>query len=148
MTDFRIHPVRPEDLPAWLEMRLALWPDAEPEEHRAEMDEILTDPDTPVFIASLPDGRPCGFVEGGIRKYADGCESSPVGYVEGWYVDAAFRRQGLGGLLLRAIEDWTRARGLSEVASDTWLDNQISISAHQKAGYVETERLVHFVKKL
>ena len=34
------------------------------------------------------------------------------------------------------------------MASDTWLDNEASIRAHVKMGYVEVERLVHFVKKL
>jgi aminoglycoside 6'-N-acetyltransferase I len=71
-----------------------------------------------------------------------------VGYIEGWYVDDDLRREGVGGLLVRAMEAWSREQGLTEIASDTWLDNQISIAAHLRLGYVEMERLVHFAKKL
>jgi hypothetical protein len=34
------------------------------------------------------------------------------------------------------------------MASDTWLDNDVSIQAHKKLGYEEMERLVHFAKRL
>jgi len=34
------------------------------------------------------------------------------------------------------------------MASDTWLENEVSIAAHLKMGYYEAERLVHFVKRL
>ncbi len=30
----------------------------------------------------------------------DGCRTSPVGYIEGWYVDADLRQHGLGGQLV------------------------------------------------
>jgi aminoglycoside 6'-N-acetyltransferase I len=45
-------------------------------------------------------------------------------------------------------EDWAREKGCTEMASDTWLENEASIAAHLKMGYDEAERLVHFVKKL
>jgi len=43
---------------------------------------------------------------------------------------------------------WARERGLTEMASDTWIDNETSIAAHKRLGYDEAERLVHFIKKL
>ena len=89
-----------------------------------------------------------GFLEAGTRKYAEGCDTSPVGYIEGWYVDEDLRGKGIGKALVKAAEDWTRLQGLTEMASDTWLDNEVSIQAHLKMGYEETERLVHFAKKL
>jgi aminoglycoside 6'-N-acetyltransferase I len=49
---------------------------------------------------------------------------------------------------VKAAEDWARSQGLTEMASDTWLDNEVSIRAHLRMGYEETERLVHFAKKL
>lgn len=132
----------------WLRMRLALWPHESREALGQEMENILADDMSPVFLALRPDGTPGGFVEAGTRKYADGCEAGPVGYIEGWYVDPDLRRQGVGGALIRAAEDWARDLGLTEMGSDTWLDNETSIRAHQKLGYEEKERLVHFGKKL
>lgn len=144
-----IRPARADDRQEWLRMRLLLWPENSADEMLAEMDEILAAADeSPVFVAERAAGGLAGFLEGGTRKYADGCETGPVGYIEGWYVDEDLRRQGVGGLLVRALEDWARAHGLSEIASDTWLDNQASIDAHIRLGYAEMERLVHFAKKL
>ena len=136
------------DKPEWLRMRLNLWPDGTPEGFSKEMGELLADPLTPVFVAIRPGGMLGGFLEAGTRKYAEDCESSPVGYIEGWYVDEDLRGQGIGKALVKAAEDWARSQGLTEMASDTWLDNEVSIQAHLKLGYKETERLVHFMKKL
>jgi aminoglycoside 6'-N-acetyltransferase I len=149
MIDIIIRRLQPEDKPEWLRMRHLLWPGHSEAEMLAEMNETLSNPEEqPVFVAARPDGRLGGFLEGGTRKYADGCESSPVGYLEGWYVDEDQRQKGAGGRLVQAMEAWARARGLTEMASDTWLENEISIAAHGRLGYMEMERLVHFAKKL
>jgi len=136
------------DKPEWLRMRQALWPDEIKTMSFEEMDAILSDPTPPVFLAVRPDGKPCGFLEASTRKYAEGGESSPVGYIEGWYVDPDLRLHGIGRALVQAAEGWARGKELSEMGSDTWLDNEVSIQAHGKLGYTEIERLVHFLKKL
>jgi aminoglycoside 6'-N-acetyltransferase I len=112
------------------------------------MDKMFADPLTPVFVVERADGKLGAFIEAGTRKYADGALSSPVGYLEGWYVDEDLRGQGIGKALMQAAEDWARSLGITEMASDTWLDNEISIKAHLAAGYEEVERLVHFLKTL
>ncbi|MBL8062416.1 MAG: GNAT family N-acetyltransferase, partial [Anaerolineales bacterium] len=67
---------------------------------------------------------------------------------EGWFVYPEMRGKGIAGALTQAAEDWARGKGCTEMASDTWLDNEASIRAHLKMGYFEVERLVHFVKQL
>jgi len=47
----------------------------------------------------------------GVRNYAEGCETSPVAFIEGWYVDPDVRQSGLGGKLIDAAENWARAEG-------------------------------------
>jgi aminoglycoside 6'-N-acetyltransferase I len=149
MVDIIVRRVQPEDKPEWLRMRNLLWPGHTDAELLAEMDEILSGAnEQPVFVAVRPDGGLSGFLEGGTRKYADGCDSGPVGYIEGWYVDEDLRQKGVGGGLVQAMEAWARSLGLTEMASDTWLENETSIAAHGRLGYVEMERLVHFAKKL
>ena len=144
-----IRRLRPADLPEWLRMRLALWPQHTRAEFIHEMSALLAAPEeTPVFVAERHNAGLGGFLEGGTRKYADGCDTSPVGYIEGWYVDEDLRQKGVGKLLVNALETWARERGLSEIASDAWLDNETSIAAHLRLGYAEVERLVHFAKKL
>lgn len=143
-----IRPARTEDLEEWLRMRLALWPDHSAEAFRAEMQAMLQNPLTPVFVAVRPDGRLGGFLEGGLRNYAEGCATSPVAYVEGWYVDPDLRRQGVGRRLMAAMEAWAVENGLRELASDAELDNTVSQEAHRALGFAESDRIVTFRKAL
>ncbi len=129
-------------------MRTLLWPDEASAADLSNLDRMLADPTQPVFVAVREDGKLGGFLEGSLRKDADGCDTSPVGYIEGWFVDEDLRRQGIGGSLVRALEDWARKQGCAEVGSDTWLTNETSIQAHLALGYEEVERLIHFRKKL
>lgn len=136
------------DYAEWLRMRRLLWPGARPGEHEHEMDSLLADSHTPVFVAERPGGGLAGFLEAATRPYADGCDTRPVGYIEGWFVDKDVRRRGIGRLLIAAAEAWARSLGLTEMASDTNLSNQEGLSAHLALGYKETERLIHFVRTL
>ena len=145
---FSIRRATAEDKPAWLRMRQGLWPDAPIEYLNFDMDDRLADPDYAVFIASGEDGGLVAFIEAGLRDYGEGCETSPVGYIEAWYVDEHIRGQKLGRELVHAAEQWAREKGCREMASDTWLENEASIAAHLRLGYEEADRLVHFVKRL
>jgi aminoglycoside 6'-N-acetyltransferase I len=136
------------DIFEWARMRQLLWPHLTVEDAQFDMQEILADSEQAVFVAARADGCLGGFIEAATRKYGEGCETSPVGYIEGWFVDEDLRANGVGKLLVRAAEDWARGLGCEEMASDTWLDNDTSIAAHKKLGYEEMERLVHFAKRL
>lgn len=144
-----IRRIQPADEAEWLRMRLALWPDHTPGDMLAEMSEITEDPFQPVFVVERPGGNLGGFVEVSLhREYTPGCETRPVGYIEGWYVDPDLRLQGLGGQLFKVAEDWARSQGCQEMASDCEVDNIISWKAHLALGYREAERLIHFSKAL
>ena len=132
------------DRAAYQRMRLALWPDCSD----SDIDAWFAREDAATFVAVCDDGSLCGFVEVGSRPYAEGCDSSPVGYVEGWWVEPHMRRRGVGRALLDRAEAWARERGYSEMASDALLDNIASHQAHHRCGYREVERLVVFRKAL
>lgn len=149
MSDLRWEKVRirravAEDRDEWRRLRAALWPEDSSEVHTAEMQGYLRDESAVAYVVARPAGGLAGFVEVTIRPHADGCDSSPVGYIEGWYVDADVRRQGLGRRLVRAAERWARERGCREMGSDCLLDNEGSRRAHIALGYEERERLIHF----
>ncbi len=132
---------------AWLQMRKGVWTDATDEYLLFDMDEMLASDTELVFMAFVNE-QPAGMLEASIREYAEGCDSSPVGYIEAWFVYGDFRKTGVAGELVKAAENWAKEKGCTEMGSDTWLDNEVSIRAHQKLGYYEVERLVHFAKKL
>ncbi len=129
-------------------MSLALFDDCTEDDLTGGMREFRTRSDGEVFVVDRGDGSLAGFVEACSRPYAEGCETSPVGYVEAWYVDEDVRRQGYGRALLQAAEDWARAQGYREMASDALLDNEASHRAHEASGYAEVERIVTFRKDL
>ena len=145
---FTIRRATPDDQPEWLRMRQGLWPEAPANYLSLDLDKLLNDEHSTVFLAVDVHGKLVAFIEVGLRDYAEGCETSPVGYVLAWYVDPHVRGQKLGRELLRVAEEWAREKGCTEMASDTWLDNEASIQAHLKMGYYEVDRLVHFVKRL
>lgn len=101
-----------------------------------------------VFVAENDAGTLIAMLELSLRPYADGCESSPVPYVEGWYVAPRSRRQGVGTALVKAAEDWALAQGYAEMASDALLENTISERAHKALGFDEVERAIRFRKAL
>ena len=103
-----IRPLNPEtDFAEWLRMRLLLWDDSTAEEHAAEMRELLAQETFAVFVAERPDGNGlAGFLEVGQRLYGEGCDTSPIAYMEGWFVEESARRQGIGRGLFAAGEAW------------------------------------------
>jgi len=142
-----IRPAVREDMDDWFKMRKGVWPDAPDEYLNFDMEDIFSSEQDMIFLASV-ENKPVGMIEARIRDYGEGCETSPVGYIEGWFVQEEFRGKGIAGVLTQAAENWAREKGCTEMASDTWLENETSIRAHLKMGYVEVERLVHFVKQL
>jgi aminoglycoside 6'-N-acetyltransferase I len=143
-----IRPVHPAEYGTWLNFRNLLWPDSDPDELKAEQQEILDDKDQDVLVAVMPDGELVGFIEVSLRKWAEGCDTHPVGYIEGWFVAEPYRRSGVGRRLVEAAEAWAMSRGCSEMGSDAETWNEVSFQAHKALGYTDVMRLVCFSKIL
>lgn len=145
---FGVRRARAADVPAWSAQRAALWPEEDAQALAAEAPALLDDDDGVVFVAEC-DHAIVGFAEAALRHdYVNGTDSSPVGFLEAWYVAPAWRGRGVGRALVRAVEDWSRARGCRELASDALLDNTASHAAHAACGFEETERVVYFRRRL
>ena len=89
-----------------------------------------------------------GFVSFSIREWAEGCSSSPVPYIEGWWVAPDLRGSGVGRALVTAVERWCLEHGYDELGSDVELDNERSLRAHAALGFEPTLRLQFFRKRL
>lgn len=140
----------PGDTKAWGQMRQALWPD-ELDVGDVESLHAAIEPmdGSCVLLAVTREGEAIGFAEAKLRRdYVNGTESSPVGFLEGWYVAPAWRGKGVGRSLIDAVEHWTATQGCSELASDALLDNEGSHAAHLGCGFEETDRVVYFRKRV
>ncbi len=136
------------DRAEWLRLRLGLFDDSTEAAQRQEMAEILAEEVGCVLVAERPSTQLAGYLFVGSRKYAEGCTSSPVAYLEEWFVDADVRRQGVGRALIAAAEAWAQGNGFDELASDTLIDNKTSLASHLALGFTEVERQINFIKKL
>jgi len=153
----KIRHVRPGDADQWRDLRVALWPEAEASDLASEVARFFQDPregpgplPEAVLVAVEAGGAPVllGFAELSLRGYAEGCVTSPVGFLEGWYVVPERRRQGIGGALVAAAEAWARERGCLEFASDALAENGVSAAAHRALAFEEVALIRCFRKEL
>jgi aminoglycoside 6'-N-acetyltransferase I len=149
-----IRKATPEDRLQVAGMRFALWPEGPFEEHLGEFDQLIatgmsgTLP-AATFVAEDSTRALVGFLDASLRSHADGCDvRQPVGYVEGWWVREDIRSCGIGRGLVQVAEDWARAQGCKEIASDALIDNQQSLAAHEALGFEVVDRCYHFRKAL
>lgn len=143
----------PSDVDNLTPLRLTLWPESSADHHASELESILdgtlhTVMPLVIFIAE-ENNTLLGFLEAALRSTADGCDvTCPVGYVEGWFVIASRRGQGIGRALLHAAENWARLQGCHEMASDADIDNTLSHRVHHSCGFSIAGRSVLFRKSL
>lgn len=142
-----IRKATPTDSMALAKLAARMWAH-DPTELASEFAALSASEEAACFLAF--DGhQPIGFAQCQLRHdYVEGCETSPVGFLEGIYVDDAHRHAGIARALLTACEDWARSVGCSEFASDCELDNHVSQAWHIKAGFQEMGRTIWFAKKL
>ena len=131
----------------WLQMRSKLWPHAAEKDHERDV-EMMANAENLVVLALDPQRACVGFAEVSSRPWANGCESSPVAYLEGVYVEPAHRGKQAADVMLDAAQDWAIGRGMTEFASDAVIENERSAAAHAKWGFDEVMRVVCFRKTL
>lgn len=122
-------------------MRSELWPDSDSADAQAWAlrQDVLT------LVAEDTRTRTLiGFAEIGKRPYADGCDTSPVAFLEGWFVSPDARGAGVGVKLVHAAVEWAKSQGLRELASDSLLGNNLAYRAHLSAGFQEVERSIKY----
>ncbi|MEZ6129547.1 MAG: GNAT family N-acetyltransferase [Planctomycetaceae bacterium] len=132
----------------WLRLRDAVYTGVDRAFHEQEMTLHLRDKTKECFLAVMESGYACGMIEVSLRNVVDGCLTSPVGYVEGIYVDPEHRGSGLARQLLEQAERWCRLMGCTEIATDAELDNHDAQQFHERMGFKETYRIVEYRKTL
>lgn len=127
-------------------MRSKLWSDSPPD--KVETIRLFRKSNYYVWLAESNEGRPVGFLESQTCNRADGCESDAILYIEGWFVEEAFRGQGIGSKLMQTAEEWAKLHQIEELGSDALIDNHVSHRLHLKLGFQEVDRQISYMKKL
>lgn len=145
----RVAPLQFADVNEWAALRHALWPYMTLAQHQAEAQQMWAAGKTAVFLARNAQNDAVGFAEAALRHdYVNGCDTSPVAFLEGIYVRPEARRQGIARMLVAEVLRWARTQGCRELASDADVANVISHAMHRALGFEETERVVYFRKRL
>ena len=135
-----------EDIDGWVRLRVMLWPDETIDEHRRAAVEWLGHDRRIAFVA-LDDDLIVGFVEASVRyDHVNGCDTSPVVFLEGTAVAPDRRRRGIGGRLIGEVERWGQALGCTELGSDADEENHEGHALHRALGFEERERVVFYRK--
>ncbi len=147
----------PHDLSEVLRLARLLWPKSDAQKLQTDFAAFLADQANWAVFLSTPDEQQqnetpvqaLGFAACSLRQdYVNGTFTSPVGYLEGIYVEEARRREGHGKALTAACQAWAKAGDCTEFASDCEIGNGESLAFHLSAGFSEAGRVICFVKSL
>ena len=143
-----IRKASPVDSTRLAQLASRLWPHHTPAELEPEFATLIVSPEAACFLAFDGD-EAIGFAQCQLRHdYVEGTSTSPVGFLEGLWVEEAHQRQGVATQLVHACEDWARSVSCTEFGSDCELDNDASLAFHLACGFREVNRTIWFAKKL
>jgi len=143
-----IYKATKEDATKIAKLAIQMWEDNTVEDLAEEFTE-MTESDEAVIFLLAKDEQPIGFAQCQLRHdYVEGTDSSPVGYLEGIFIEPSHRSQGYAKQLLAKCEEWAKEKGCVEFASDCELDNDASLAFHLKMGFAEANRIICFTKEL
>ena len=100
------------------------------------------------LVAEDANGAILGALEATVRLYANGCESVGVMFLEGIAIAPACCETGIAAALLVQLEDIAREAGITEIASDSRIDDAVGADSHLANGFSEGERVTCFVRKI
>ena len=137
-----------KDAEALADLAIQMWTDHAREDLTEAFRRLVMNENAVCFVKCV-DEKPVAFAQCQLRHdYVEGTESSPVGYLEGIFVSAQYRRKGYAGELLSECEKWAKENGCGEFASDCELNNEDSLMFHISLGFEEANRIICFRKDL
>ena len=137
-----------QDINILVNMAVQLYENSTKKELQEEFCEDILN-DNVKFFLKYENYIPVGFAQVSLRyDYVEGTISSPVGYLEGIFVQKNYRLKGYAKELLKECELWAKSKGAIEFASDCELNNIDSFRFHKALNFDEANRIICFTKRL
>jgi ribosomal protein S18 acetylase RimI-like enzyme len=99
-------------------------------------------PESAIFIAEDENSTPAGFIH--LQTETDYFRHDKYGYVSDLAVEETFEGQGIGRLLLKTAEDWTRAKGYRLLALYVFSGNSRARDLYERYGF--KQEVIKYVK--
>ncbi len=126
-----------------------LWPHDNEEDLRILYERLLSATENGAVFLAFDGKWAIAFAQCQLRRdYVEGAKNSPVGYLEGVWVEPDFRGQGVAGRLLQKCQEWAKEKGCAEFASDCEIHNSESLSFHLNNGFCEANRIICLIKQI
>lgn len=146
--EIKVQKAMREDAKSAASLAVQMWKSHTVDELRQEFADGI-DADCGAIFLAVADDHAVGFAQCGLRHdYVEGTSSSPVGYLEGVFVEEKYRKRGVAKELLEACQKWAKEQDCEEFASDCELTNDASLKFHLKMGFDEANRVICFTKRL
>ena len=135
-------------LKEWTDLAVLLFPESSFEDELNFHKSVL-ESEKEIGLLYQVEGRSVGYMNLSIRSdYVNGADTSPVVFVEAIYVLPEYRAQGIGRKFLEYAETFAKQQGITQLASDCYIDNTASENFHKNCGFIEKERVICFVKDI
>jgi aminoglycoside 6'-N-acetyltransferase I len=137
-----------EDALILAELAVQMWHSHTISELQAEFINLICSENAVCFIKYI-NNKAIGFAQCQLRNdYVEGTSTSPVGYLEGIFIQEEYRHNGYARELLLKCEKWAKEKQCTEFASDCELDNEMSLKFHLSMGFEEANRIICFRKDI
>lgn len=95
---------------------------------------LISSPDSHLLVVEL-EGKPVasGYARIEVSKSYHG--HTHHAYLGFMYTEPEHRGKGFNQLILQALADWSRSRGIRELRLEVYQDNQPAIRSYEKAGF-------------
>ncbi len=137
-----------QDINILVNMAVQLYENSTKKELQEEFcEDILSD--NVNFFLKYENNLPVGFAQVNLRfDYVEGSATSPVGYLEGIWIQESFRGKGYAKELLQECEKWAKSKNCKEFASDCELSNKNSHNFHKAMNFKEANKIICFIKNI
>ncbi len=126
-----------------------LWTDIEDKELNELLRNHYLGKEKILIFVNIKEDEAVGFINTTIRNdYVEGCSSLGVGYIEGIYVAAPYRRNQIAYKLLNEAKNYFKSLGLTEIGSDTEIENEMSQIFHKAIGFKEISTIKHYIMRI
>ena len=135
-----------EHLSDLVEMASLLWRDEDVVSLQETFRKVLTSKEKRTYLCVDDNEQAVAFIYVALRyESVQGARETPVGYIEGLYVQPEYRRQGIAHLLIHEASNWAYKKGAEQLASNAQAENELSIDFHKAVGFSEVGRVACFI---